>query len=237
MRKLLALLLLLSFFYARGQSLDTVTTKQPEASDSAAKFYFISQRETLAIHNGRVFYGYPGVLDDAFFPEDGWKNGSVLYDGIWYDSIPIMYDIYKDELLVMHPNYTVVRLISERVQQFYFDEQTFVRLNADQNKVFKSGFYQRLVEGNITVFARRYKKIEEKINDNKVERRFIAFNQYYVLKDGNYYAVNKQKTLLQLVKDSRQNILQHLSQQGLKYKRNKEETISQIAGFYNQSHK
>ena len=148
-----------------------------------------------------------------------------------------MYDIYKDEVLILHPTATPIRLFSERVQQFIFQGQTFVRLNPEKNNILKSGFYQRLTEGNVTIFVRRYKKLEENIVDLAIERRFVGFNQYYVLKDGNYYPINKQKSLLELLKDTRQNIVQHLKQQKLRYKDNKEKAIVQIAEFYNQSHK
>ncbi len=237
MKKLTGLLFLFSFFTAEGQSLDSTNRWLTEVSDSAAGLYFANQRETLAIHNGRVFYGYPGTVDHAFYPEAGWQNGSVLYDGIWYKDISLMYDIYKDEVVILHPTATPIRLFSERVQQFIFQEQTFVRLNPVKNNILKSGFYQRLAEGNVTIFARRYKKLEENIVDLAIERRFVGFNQYYVLKDGNYYSINKQKSLLDLLKDSRQDIVQHLKQQKLRYKDNKEKAIVQIAEFYNQSHK
>lgn len=237
MKKLTGFLFLFSFFCAGGQSLDSTNRGLTEVSDSAAGLYFANQRETLAIHNGRVFYGYPGTVDHAFYPETGWQNGSVLYDGIWYKDISLMYDIYKDEVVILHPTATPIRLFSERVQQFIFQGQTFVRLNPAKNNILKSGFYQRLTEGNVTIFVRRYKKLEENIVDLAIERRFVSSNQYYVLKDGNYYAINKQKSLLELLKDSRQNIVQHLKQEKLRYKDNKEKTIVQIAEFYNQSHK
>ena len=78
------------------------------------------------------------------------------------------------------------------------------------------------------------KKIEEKIVDMTVERKFVSFNTYYVLKDGNYYLVNKQKSLLNLLKDKRQNIPKHLKKEKLKYKHDPEKTIIAIAEFYNQ---
>ena len=237
MKKLLVFLFLFSFFYTKGQSLDSGNTKHSEASDSAANFYFVNQRETLAIHNGRVFYGYPGMVNHAFYPEAGWQNGSLLYDGIWYHDISFRYDIYKDELVILHPNNTPVRLFSDRVQEFYFQGQNFVRLSQDKDNIIKSGFYQRLTNGAVTIFARRHKKIEENIVGLAIERKFVSSNRYYVLKDGRYHIINKQKSLLDLLKDNRQNILQHLSQQKLRYKDNKEKAIVEIAKFHNQLHK
>jgi hypothetical protein len=237
MKKLSVLLFLFSFFYTKGQSIDSVNTKYSEASDSAANFYFINQRETLAIHNGRVFYGYPGMVNHAFYPETDWQNGSLLYDGIWYHDISFKYDIYKDELVILHPNNTPVRLFSDRVQEFYFQGQNFVRLSQDKDNIIKSGFYQRLAEGNATIFARRYKEKQENIVELAIERRFVGFNDYYVLKDGNYHAIVKKRSLLNLLKDKKQGIVQHLSQKKLRYKDDVEKSILQIVEFYNQSYK
>ena len=237
MKKLSVLLFLFSFFYTKGQSLDSANTKHTEASDNAANFYFANQRETLAIHNGRVFYGYPGMVNHAFYPEAGWQNGSLFYDGIWYHDISFKYDIYKDELVILHPNNTPVRLFSDRVQEFYFQGQNFVRLSQDKDNIIKSGFYQRLTEGNATIFVRRYKEMQENIVGLAIERIFVGFNDYYVLKDGNYHAIVRKKSLLNLLKDKRLEIVQHLSQKKLRYKDDVEKSIVQIVEFYNQSYK
>ena len=237
MKKLTGILFLFSFLYSAGQPPESADSKLSEASENAASLYFARQGETLSIHNGRIFYGYPGILGYAFYPEPVMQKGSLLYDGTWYHDISLIYDICKDEIVTRHPNSALVRLFSERVLQFYFQGQTFVRLNHDTDNVVKNGIYQRLVEGNVTIFARRQKKIEEQIKDDKLERKFIFSSQYYVLKDGRYHVINKQKSLLDLLKDGRQIIVQYLKTHQLRYKTDKEKTIIQIAGFYNQSHK
>src|SRR5688500_9940608 len=115
MRKLVLLSAIVTSLYATGQPLSPPNSLQ---TDSAVNLYFSSQDGTLPIHNGRVFYGYTGILEHGFYPTGGWQNGSVLYDGIWYHNLTIMYDVYKDELISLHPNTTPVRLFTERVQQF-----------------------------------------------------------------------------------------------------------------------
>ena len=237
MKKLTGFLFLFSFLYTVGQPVDSTNMKLSETSGIAASLYFTSQAETLAIHNGRIFYGYPGMISHAFYPELIMQNGSLLYDGTWYHNVSLIYDVFKDEVITLHPNSSLIRLFSERVQQFYFQGQKFVHLSPDKDHVIKSGFYQRLVEGAVIIFAWRHKIIEEKIVDVKLERKFIFSTQYYVLKDGSYHVINKQKPLLELLKDSKQSIVQHLKTQKLKFKTDKEKTIVQIAEFYNQSHK
>ena len=57
----------------------------------------------------------------------------------------------------------------------------------------KTGFYQQLSMGKVTILAFVSKMIEENIENLRVERNFVPVNFYYALKDGNYYPINKAK--------------------------------------------
>ena len=235
MKKVVGCFLFFPVLYTQGQSAADIDSSLSAALDSAANVYFADRSKTLPIYSGRAFYGYPGIEGHAFYPSREWQKGSILYDGTWYHDIFIMYDIYKDQVLIRHPNTISVYLFNERIQKFYYDGQTFIRLRPDKDNVLQTGFYQVLTEGKVTVIVMRQKKIDEKIVDLTVERKFVSSNVYYALKDSNYYLINNQKSLLNLLKDKRQNILKHLKKNKLKYKKNVEKTILAIAEFYNQS--
>ena len=96
MKILPAVLFSFSFYTVSSQSLDPSDKKTSEATDNAASLYFNSQSKTLAIHNGRIFYGYPGMIGHAFYPAPVMQTGSLLYDGTWYHDVSFIYDIHKD---------------------------------------------------------------------------------------------------------------------------------------------
>jgi len=223
--------------YAKGQSLDTNNTSLSEQAGNADSLKFTGPSETSPLYNGRIFYWYPAKEGHAFFLSPEWHTGSVLYDDVWYHDIKLKYDIYKDEVIVLHPGFKSIRLFSERVQQFTMGQHSFVRLSPGKNSSMKKGFYQQLAQGTITVLALHQKRLKENISDNKLIQYFDPANFYYAVKDGVYYPVKKLKTLLDLAKDQRQNIVRHLKKQGLKYRLNKEKTIAEAAAFYNQSQK
>ena len=60
MKKLTVLLGLIAYMCAGGQS--QLAPAPGITTDSARNLYFNTLEETLPIHNGRVFYGYPGIL-------------------------------------------------------------------------------------------------------------------------------------------------------------------------------
>lgn len=233
MRKLTVFFFLLPFI-TRAQ-LSSVAGNSP--ADSLAALYFANQKETLAIHNGRIFYGYPEVVGEAFYPSTGFQKASLLFDGTWYHDVSIMYDTYLDDIILVHPSLTVIRLFSERVEQFSFDGLNFIRLNADKDHVLKPGFYQRLVEGNATILVHRSKKIEENIVDMRVERKFVSATRYFILKDGVYHPIYRQKFLFDILKVNRQAIVKHLKSQGIRYKDDQEKAIIAIAQYFNQLRK
>jgi hypothetical protein len=223
--------------YAKGQSLDTNNIKPPEQPSNADSIKFTGPSETSPLYNGRIFYWYPAKEGHAFFLTPEWQTGSVLYDDVWYHNIKLKYDIYKDEVIVLHPSYKSIRLFSERVQEFNIGTNNFIRLKPGKNSSLREGFYHRLAEGKITVLALHEKRLKENISDNKLVQYFDPANFYYVLKDGVYHPLRKLKTLLEQANDQRQNIVRHLRKQGLKFRLAKEKTIAEAASFYNQSQK
>jgi len=237
MRKLALPLLLLFFFNAAGQTLDSAARKPNSEADSTINLYFTTVGQTSAIYNGRIFYWYPLMQGHAFYSTSKWQPGSVLYDGTWYHSLSMMYDIFKDEVILKHPDSAPIRLISDRVQEFHLSDQHFIRIRPVTGNGLKNTFYQSLEEGKVSLYATRHKRIEESIVDNTLIRTFIPVDGYYLLKEGKYYEVTSQKQLYSLLKEHKQGMSQHLRQQKLKFKKDRENTIIQMVKYYNQSYK
>ncbi|RYF94443.1 MAG: hypothetical protein EOO00_05320 [Chitinophagaceae bacterium] len=238
MKYISALLLLFSFLKSPAQLIGA-EAKQTEPYDSAASSYYNSQVKSFAVYNGRVFYGYPGMIGHAFFPENGsdWQTGSILYDGTWYHKVLLLFDVFKEELVVLQPNSIPVRLLSNRVEKFVYQGRSFIRLQPDQDNVLKTGFYEQVLEGEASLLIRRSKHIDEKIEGLAVEKRFIPLDQYYIIKDGSYHAVHTQKGAMNVLKDGKQGMAQHLKKQQLKFRKNKERALLEMVTFYNKRRK
>jgi len=237
MRRVIFTLFFFSSLYANGQSLDTTGNVLLKTPDSISNLYFASQKESLPVYSGRVFYPEMMTIGHPFVFSDDWQKGTICYDGICYHDLLFKYDVYHQELLVMTPKIVPVRLVSERVQRFNLGNSTFVRYNPDEDHVLKTGFYQQLETGSITILVHYRKIVQEKIVQVTLERSLISLNSYYALKDGKYYPINSQKSLLSLFGDRRQAVTRHLKQQKVKFKRDKEKAIVLAAKFYNQSNK
>jgi hypothetical protein len=233
MKKFMALILLFRVLSAIGQPGGS-PVPGTVVLDSLVKIYQNGLGVNLPLYNGRQFYGYSAsIKDHAFYPVNEWTTGSVRYDNMWYQRVPLMYDVYKDELVTMHPNGIPFSLFSDRVQEFSLNNKVFVRLFADKDNDIPTGFYQRLSTGKATAFVKRIKLLEEKINGLEVERKFLTKDMFYILKDGLYTKIRKRQSLLLALKDKNNELAQYLNQAKIKYKAGAETYIIRVTEFYN----
>jgi hypothetical protein len=231
MKKFSGLALLFCASSVFGQSTEQVSAVI--VPDSLVGIYKKSLGVSLPLYNGRQFYGYPASFKEhAFYPVNEWSTGSILFDNMWYNNVPVMYDVYKDEVVVMHPNGVPFVLFSDRVQEFSLRGHVFVRLFAAKDKI-ATGFYERLSTGKATIFAKRVKLLDEKIIGLEIERKFIIKDMFYVQKDKLYTRINKQQSLLSVLKDKHGELQQYIKQSRIRFKAGPETYITQVAEFYN----
>ncbi len=225
------------YLYSNGQSSPSTYQATSVKTDSVINIYFTKQRKELAIYNGRLFRGYEyGIEGHGFYFSNDWQIGNIQYDGIWYNNLPLRYDIYKDEVMVNHPNNIPIILFGERVQQFHFADLHFFRLKTGNKNEPSANIYQLLTDGKIKILARRSKIIEENLENKKVEKKFIDQHRYYLVKDEKYHLVRNQRSMLNLLGNRRQEILKDLRKNNIRFKKDREKAIIHMADFYNQSH-
>src|SRR5690606_6762162 len=109
-------------------------------------------RSTLPIYNGRQFSGSSQQIEG--FPysfSNDWQTGSVLYDGIWYHDLPIMYDAYQDQVVAKRPNGLHFVIISENIERLLLAGHAFVRIPCG----LPTGCYHLVVEAPVTMYVKR----------------------------------------------------------------------------------
>lgn len=229
MQKTVSCLLTLLIFVISLQAQDIQSQQKVELLASSSNSY----AQQLRLYNGVEHSGYPGIKGDAYYLTRDWKTGSVVYDGILYKDVPMLYDIYKDQVIVKHPNDVfVVGLISSKVKSFTIDGHQFRRLESGVLPAnMQPGFYEVLADGALTALAKRIKWRREYIT-TVMEYEFMTRNQYFILKDGEYKQIRSEGNLMELFGNDRAQVKQHLRKSGLRYKKMPEQAIVEAVDFY-----
>jgi hypothetical protein len=189
----------------------------------------------LLLYNGVEYIpgteGY--VKGHPYLETDVVEEGSITYNNITYTNVPLLYDIYKNEIITEHlTNAQKIKLHSERIQSFSLLGHTFVRLQSDtlSNADISSGFYDRLYTGSVNVYARRSKIVQQATRG--VSKEFLSKNSYFISKDHVLYPVKKQSAVLKVFHDQKKALQNFLKENKINFGQDPEYALIRLAEHY-----
>lgn len=192
---------------------------------------------TGEIYNGREHVGYlPSITGTAYYPDNDWQPGTLVYSGVLYSSVFLKYDLLQNEVIIRHfNNITPVTLFTPRVQSFSLGDRKFIQLTENSKSLPPPGIYHEVQKGKMSLYIRRSKFIHETTSLSGIERRFLSRDSYYIVKDGICYPVKKRKDVWSLVKNKKGEIRSMLKKKGISYRGNTETALVEIVTYYNEA--
>ena len=240
----LSLLMLINALWAGNafaqQAQADSTNLQSSIDHTVSNFYFTIGQESR-LYNGQEYHGYDQIIKgNALFPLNAqtWSQGEVTYDGIHYKNVPLIYDIFKDVVVVLlYNHFSTYSLIAERVHDFDLMGHHFIRLNVDSIPNDKAGlvtgFYDQVYGGKTQVVARWTKSIQHSSSQvNILETYFTDSHDYYLRKGNTWYKVNSQGAFLNVLKDKKPALQKYLRDNNVRFKDNPEVAMAMLAGYY-----
>lgn len=190
------------------------------------------------VYNGREYLFYTFKMEgDPYFINGDFSKGWVHYSGRKYDSLPMIYDIARNELVVWTADKrAMVVLDNDFVDSFELLGHTFIRLEEDhQQNLYNSGFYDVLYNGGVQFLARRIKTMDAPIKGNLIVRVFYPQDRYYIHKEGLYYLINKRKDVYRLFDDKIHDVKRLMRKEHVRIRRkNFEEATQKVTQIYDQ---
>ncbi len=188
------------------------------------------------IYQGMAYDHYWNkVLGSPFFLNERLVPGIILYDGAWYENVPLAYDLLKGVVVTRSfSNDADISLVGERVNFFSIDGHEFIRLVKDSNQTSlpNSGFYERLYMGKASVFEKREKKIKQSLKAEDNITGFVEYDEYYIQKDSRFYRVESESDLQRIFKDQRVEIRKLLNRRDMHFTKDPAKVIIQVAAYY-----
>jgi hypothetical protein len=210
---------------------------QSAVSNTIHLFHQLSSDQS-GLYNGSEYPGYDFQFKKGspFFLTDRFTRADILYDGILYKDVSILYDDLKD-ILVLEDSLYPIQLHSRRVAEFNISGHHFMRpeKNDLNNSISDQQFYELLFDGKISIFKKQVKTIVQDISANEgVEKSIVESDNYYIKRHGVFNLIRDQNDLIRVLNDREKEIRDFLKKNKLKFRKNKENTLLQVAGYYEQ---
>lgn len=222
------------------------TTAETASFKNAVKFYHQFLSPETGLYNGSEYaykLYYPFVINegDPFFLTKQFDTGTVFYNRILYENVPLLYDLVKEEVLTKNPtNTSIIRLNNEKIEWFTILGHRFIKLYKDSvnHPEFHTGFYDQLYDGNTAL----YKKVSKIFKENTasfqgVNKYIVDVNGYYIKKNNQYYKVKNKKSLLGVLNNKKKEIDQFMRKNKLNVKRTREYTLTKTVVYYDSINK
>jgi hypothetical protein len=220
---------------------------QPSEQDSS--FYSASVSNAIQVYhhylfpesnlyNGSEYPGYPLRFTEGhqFFKTNELVNGSIVYDDVLYENVPMQIDLIAEHVIInCFGGGYLMQLINENISGFKLLDHTFIRIARDSanSNVISTGFYDQLYAGNLTVLKKEQKKIKENVSIFTGVTGIVTENNFYYLKKaGKFYNVKNKNSLLKVLQDKKKEIKQFISKNKLKFKKDPDNVLIQIARYY-----
>lgn len=231
---LLLLLLITNHIYSQSA---TFFDNNQNETNVATELYGERLRENVGLINGRRYYGYSHQVSTGtpFLESVSFVNGSILYDGGFYNDIPVNYDVVADKVITksLHSGF-VWSLINERVKAFSLLNRRFIRITAEAyNGALRTGYYEVLYEGNkSTALKRTSKVIKEDHTAQQIRHAIYDEIDYYLVVDNEVHKIKRRRDILNAYADKKKDVQVFIKSNKIRTKNNLSEAMKKIASFY-----
>ena len=204
----------------------------------ALQLYHAYLTPETGLFRGPRYLEYVHILREGhpYFDDGRMHEGTVLYDGIFYEHLTLLYDLVKGWAVINDAfnNYKIA-LIGEQVDRFTIEQHVFIRLRDSLNPSQpRNGFYEQLYKGKISLLKKEKKVVEDDLSNPPLGvQHYITHTVSYYLKKGNtYYPVNNKASLSFAMKDKSKELRKFIRKSGLSIRKDKENTLLKAAAWY-----
>ncbi|MBA9078158.1 MULTISPECIES: hypothetical protein [Rufibacter] len=221
--------------HATGQSRSVLAPdSSKQAVQEAITLFHQALGRNARIYSGAVYAPYNRPSKGHPFLGNGeWADATILFDGVLYPQIPLLYDVVSDMAVIGYagdsdPLQKFV-LVRERTHYFTINDRRFVAVQDSTNQI-NGGYYEELFNGSVQVLAKRSKQVTNRPS----ELIFAENDRFYVHKLGHFYPVNSKSSLLKVFKEHKAHLVTFIKDQKIDFRQDKGLAIARVAAHYHQ---
>ncbi len=230
------LILPVSASYLFAQTLSD-STFVAEAEQYISEIYAEQLNSGARIYNGKMYRPFLNLDngDHTLFQSNEYSRGSITYEGRIYKDLNLMYDLFRDQLVLL--NYDKVGGIviwPQYVDSFSIHQHKFIHIKPDSSPHtgFPPGYYDLIYDGRTRLLAKRTKTISETADEYKVKKNISEKSKYYILKDSAYTQVKSKKDLLKLLHRTQNENQNYIKKEHLNFKKNFEDSMVRLLSHH-----
>lgn len=205
--------------------------------------YQHAYRENILLDQEIVTGGYyvdpaKNIEGHPYFRDRNFENGKIKINDLLYEEVPLLYDIWKDEILTFQPIYKKKILVrADKVQEFIIgekDAKKFVRIAENPRYSFhRNGLYELISEGKVSLLAKHYKQTKDTRDVSKFSDVFYEKTDYFLKKGDELQLIRKKKQAREFLDMDKKAFKDVFKSQRISFKDQREAYLLKLVSGYN----
>lgn len=170
-------------------------------------------------------------LGSPFYGSGEVRNGQIWINGLGYDNVPLLYDVWQDDLVTVHPRFNQKTLIkAEKIEKFVLaDGAVFLKyaLNPDYGK-HHHGFYQVVYEGEPKLLKKHYRNIDAVNETGLITKEFKVGQDYFFWYRDEFWKIGGKADAASALGLSKKEVNRHFTGKGIVFKKNLERYLLEL---------
>lgn len=157
--------------------------------------------------------------------------GGLTINGVYYPEVPLLYDIYRDQVVTFHPIFNQKILIKpEKIE-------SFTLANGEQFRYFPSnpgyihhsnGIYKLIHEGQILALAKTYKTTKEIRDLSKFDQIYVEKADYFLWENGQFHSISRPRDAFNVLQTEPKVFKRQLKSAGMNFRQNPEGYLKKL---------
>lgn len=205
--------------------------------------YQPAYRENIILDQDIVTGGYyvdpsKNIEGHPYFESRNFENGEIEINGLVYREVPLLYDIWNDEILTFQPVHKKKILVrADKVQGFAIGEdqpKRFIRIPENPGYNFhKNGIYELVKKGEVSLLAKHYKQTKDKRDVSKFSDVFYEKRDYFLKKDTELQLIRTKKQAREFLNLDKKAFREVFKGQRISFRSERERYLSKLVDHYN----
>lgn len=176
------------------------------------------KRFNTGLFNGVEYVELYRTINDKhkFFKSSEFQLGSVMYDGQFYDQVPLKYNLDTDQLLLnvgYNYPYPTLILFKSKIESFHIGGSDFIHIKEASGENDIQGFYEVLMKNSsLTVLKKNGTKRFKRIRGTTVYYEFISENDYVIRYNDTFHKIERKQDVVRIWPDKKEFINENYNQ-------------------------
>ncbi len=171
------------------------------------------------------------IEGDPYYFSRKFEKGSLTINGITYPEVPLLYDVYRDQVVTFHPIFNQKILIKpEKIGGFQLANDSQFKYFAGNESHLRdgNGIYEVLAEGAYSALAKRYKTTKALRAISPYDDIYVEKTDYFLWNSGTFIPLSRASQILDVLGLEKKAVRKALKEQNLNFKRDPESFLQYI---------